>query len=115
MIRKGKLGSYSAAFKKRAIALGREIGISHAEQKLGIKPSLLGKWVRDAELDQMTNKKEKMSTEELELAREVQQLRKENTELKQANTILKEVAHSFSKDRPNRALRRSLNSQKKKK
>ena len=118
MIRKGKLGNYSQEFKERAIALGREIGISHAEQKLGIKPSLLGKWIRDVELDQTVSKKEKASTEEKEkereIARELQRLKRENEELKQANTILKEIAHSFSKDRPNRASRRSLNSQKRK-
>jgi transposase-like protein len=113
MLRKRKLGWYPAQFKERAIALGREIGCSHAEQKLGMEPSLLGKWIREEELKQVV-KKEKPSTEELELARELQRLKRENQELKQANTILKEIAHSFSKDRPNRALRRSLNSQKKK-
>jgi transposase-like protein len=113
MLKKRKLRRYPTQFKERAIALGQEIGCSHAEQKLGIKPTLLGKWIQEEELKQVV-KKENPSPEELELARELQKLRRENTELKQANTILKEIAHSFSKDRPNRALRRSLNSQKKK-
>jgi len=113
MLRKKKLGGYPTQFKERAIALAREIGCAHAEQKLGMKPSLLGKWIQEEEL-KLVVKKENPSPEELELARELQRLKRENQELKQANTILKEIAHSFSKDRPNRASRRSLNSQKRK-
>jgi transposase-like protein len=115
----GKGARYPLEFKERAIGLGREIGVSHAGQKLGMDSSLLGKWIRGKDLEMTVKKEPKESPEAkaaaLAAAREIQKLKRENDELKKANQILKAVAELFSKDPLQFNSGRSLNSPSKKK
>ena len=114
-VRIGKKGSwYSPEFRERAIILGREIGASHAGEKLGVECSLLSKLIQGKDLGMTVNKDDSASAESksaaLAAAKEIQKLRRENEELKKANFILKEVATFFSKDPLQFDSRRSLNS-----
>lgn len=119
MVRKAKWAHYPLEFKERAIVLGREIGPSHAGEKLGVDSSLLGKWIQGKDLEMAVKKDPKASAEAKDAAavaaKEIQKLRRENEELKKANHILREVASFFSKDPLPSSSRRSLNSQNKKK
>lgn len=119
MVWKAKWVHYPLEFKERAIVLGREIGPSHAGEKLGVDPSALGKWMKAKDLEMAVKKDPKASAEAKDAARaaakEIQKLKRENEELKKANFILKEVASFFSKDPLQSSSRRSLNSQNKKK
>lgn len=104
-------GWYPLEFKRRAIALAREIGSSQAGPKLGIAADTLNVWIWLEDNGRKVTKQDTPEQRAAKLAeRELQKLRRENEELKKANFILKEVAKVFSKDRSNSDLRRSLNS-----
>ena len=114
MVWKAKWAHYPLEFRERAIGLGREIGPSHAGDKLGVDPGLVGRWIKAKDLEMVVKKDSKATAEAKDAAqaaaKEIQKLRRENAELNQANFILKEVASFFSKDPLPSSSRRSLNS-----
>jgi len=114
MVRKAKWAHYPPLFREKAIVLGREIGPSHAGDKLGIERSLVCKWMKAKDLEMAVKKDPKASAESkaaLEAAaKEIRKLKRENDELKKANYVLKEVASFFSKDPLPSSSKGSLNS-----
>jgi transposase len=89
---------YSKEFKLDAIALVNEQGYSRAEaaRNLGISPSQLGRWVREAEKDDghAFRGNGKLTPEQLEL----RQLKEENRKLKMEREILKKAAAFFAQE-----------------
>jgi transposase-like protein len=45
---KQKRRSYDTSFKEQAVALGKEIGMAEATEKLGLNKQNLGVWTRDS-------------------------------------------------------------------
>ena len=89
---------YSKEFKLDAIALVNEQGYSRAEaaRNLDISPSLLGKWIREAEKDDglAFRGNGKLTPEQLEL----RQLKEEVRKLKMEREILKKAAVFFAQE-----------------
>ena len=89
---------YSKEFKLDAISLVNEQGYNNAEaaRNLGISPSLLGKWIREAEKgDGLAFRGNgKLTPEQLE----IRQLKEENRKLKMEREILKKAAVFFAKE-----------------
>jgi transposase len=88
---------YTDDFKHRAVELAKEIGISPAEQRLGIPAGNIRNW-RDK-----INKFGKVSRTDTKSPNEpvedrLRRLERENSELKKANLILKSAAAFFSQD-----------------
>ena len=113
MTKRARYSGHSHEFRRRAIDLGHEIGITSAAEKLGVSSTVLQKWAnRDAKGMLMRGKKKSTPEEKSAAlaAAEIKKLRRENEDLKKANWILREVAQIFSKDRLDSDLKRSLNS-----
>ena len=104
---------YKVEFKRKAVALGEEIGTTRAARKLGVGPDTLRMWIKRGVREvNMQRKNTPEAKAALEAANEIKKLKRENEELKKANLILRELASVFSKDRPNTDLEWSLNSSK---
>jgi transposase len=89
--------SYTDEFKKEAVALAKEIGISKAARQLGISDSNIHGWRAKQEGRPRSNNKPatQLATDEQQ---ELKALRKEVAELKKVNFILKQAAAFFSQD-----------------
>ena len=89
---------YSEEFKKDAADLVKTAGYSRAEaaRRLGISPSILGRWVREAESDDKA--REAGQPTEKDLKAEIQRLRAENKRLEMEREILKKAAAFFAKE-----------------
>ena len=89
---------YSKEFKLDAISLVNEQGYNNSEaaRNLGISPSLLGKWIREAEKgDGLAFRGNgKLTPEQLE----IRQLKEENRKLKMEREILKKATVFFAKE-----------------
>jgi transposase len=89
---------YSKEFKLDAISLVNEQGYNNAEaaRNLGISPSLLGKWIREAEKGDVLafRGNGKLTPEQLE----IRQLKEENRKLKMEREILKKATVFFAKE-----------------
>lgn len=87
---------YTPEFKRDAISLVADNGYSRAEaaSRLGISPSILGRWVRESEAD--AKAKETGEPTEKELRSEIQRLRAENKRLQMEREILKKAAAFFA-------------------
>ena len=89
---------YSKEFKLDAISLVNEQGYNNVEaaRNLGISPSLLGKWIREAEKgDGLAFRGNgKLTPEQLE----IRQLKEENRKLKMEREILKKATVFFAKE-----------------
>jgi transposase len=86
---------YTNEFKKQAIELAAQVGLSKAAKDLGVSDTNLYKWRKDFSGTVSEQEKVKISDKELE---ELKTLRKENSELKKVNYILKSAAAFFSQD-----------------
>lgn len=93
-----KRRSFSKEFKIEAVRLITESGqsISQVGRDLGIRDTLLGRWKKEFEQDQVAAfpGKGHLKPEEEELRR----LRRENERLRMERDILKKAAAIFSKD-----------------
>lgn len=90
-----KRKSYTPEFKKDAITLAKEIGVTEAADKLGIPNfQTLGAWVRyDKKIT------ENAEFKELEAAKtEIKKLRKELEHEKKCTAILRDAAAFFCQD-----------------
>jgi transposase len=89
---------YSKEFKLDAISLVNEQGYNNAEaaRNLGLSPSLLSKWIREAEKgDGLAFRGNgKLTPEQLE----IRQLKEENRKLKMEREILKKATVFFAKE-----------------
>lgn len=90
---------YTKEFKLDAISLVLDQGLMIAEagRSLGIRANMLGRWVRESQVDtngQAFRGNEKLTPEQEEIRR----LRIENKQLKLERQILKEVAVFFAKE-----------------
>ena len=89
---------YTKEFKLDAIALVDEQGYSRVEaaRNLDVSPSLLGRWIREAEKDDghAFRGNGKLTPEQLELRR----LKEENRKLKMEREILKKAAVFFAQE-----------------
>jgi len=86
--------TYTAEFKRDAIALASRDGVSKASEALGVASSMLYRWRREAREDgeEAFRGKGIMTAEQAELAR----LRRENAGLKEEKEILKKALTIFS-------------------
>ena len=89
---------YSEEFKKDAVDLFKSASYSRAEvaRRLGISPSILGRWIGEAESDNKA--REAGHPTEKELKAEIQRLRAENKRLEMEREILKKAAAFFAKE-----------------
>ena len=89
--------SYTPEFKAGAVALVLEEGRSmHGVAKdLGLTPSALERWVKQARADRGEGPPEALTTTERE---ELLRLRRENRKLQMERDILKKAAAFFAKD-----------------
>lgn len=98
---------YDEEFKKQAIRLAKEIGVSAAAAELTIPKGTLGTWVRKAregEID--TGSGTRLPEESLNLAQQLQaankrikELEKKNRELEELNEFLEEASTFFAANR----------------
>jgi transposase len=90
--------TYSAEFKREAVALVVQQGLSFVEaaRRLGIRDSLLRKWkaALEAQGDQAFPGKGQQNAQEAELAR----LRRENEQLRMERDILKKATAFFARE-----------------
>jgi transposase len=90
--------TYTAEFKREAVAMVVQQGLSFAEvaRRLGIRDTLLRKWkdALDAQGDQAFPGKGQQTAVEAELAR----LRRENEQLRMERDILKKATAFFAKE-----------------
>ena len=86
--------TYTAEFKRDAVALAERDGVPQAAQTLGINENILYRWRREARQDgdEAFRGKGVMTTEQAELAR----LRRELASAKEDNLILKKALAIFS-------------------
>ncbi len=86
---------FSNEFKREAVRLFRESGkkITSMARELGVRPSVLGSWVKIVESEEKTG----LSPQELE---ELKQLRKENARLKEEVEILGKATAFFASRKP---------------
>ena len=94
---KRKRRSFEPEFKVEAVRLVLEEGrsVNGVAKDLGIYPSSLGDWVKQAKVDQRKGPPDALTSEERD---ELRRLRKENRELKTEREILKKAAAYFAKD-----------------
>jgi transposase len=95
--RRQKRRIFSPEFKQGAVRLVLEEGKSRAEvaRDLGVHESLIGTWVRQAEIDAGKGPAGALTTTERE---ELARLRKENRELRAEREMLKKAAAFFAKE-----------------
>jgi transposase len=88
---------FAPEFKEKAVALVQSSGqsITLVARDLGLSPSVLGKWVRQAETDAGRGREGALTTDE---RAELAALRKENRVLKEEREILKKAAAFFAKE-----------------
>lgn len=90
--------AYDPEFKRRAIALARELGNAlQAAKRLGLPKHQIYNWIRSEEIKGI---REHKGEELVKLCpdEELRLLRRENEELRKANQILKQAAAFFSQD-----------------
>ena len=94
----GQRRTFSGEFKREAVGLIRERGMSiaQASRDLDVHPNVLRKWARDLEADprEAFPGPGRMKPEQAEIER----LRREVTKLKAERDILKKAAAYFAKD-----------------
>jgi transposase len=98
---------YDEEFKKQAIRLAKEIGVSAGASELGIPKGTLGTWVRrsrDGEID--TGEGTRSPEESLSIVQQLQEARKrikelekKNRELEELNEFLEEASAFFAASR----------------
>lgn len=88
---------FTPEFRAEAVRLVLEHGltVSQASRDLGLVPSVLSHWVKQARIDAGTGPEGALTSEEKE---ELRQLRKENRELRMEREILKKAAAFFAKE-----------------
>lgn len=88
---------FTPEFKAEAVRLVLEHGmtVSQAARDLGLVPSALGNWVRQARVDAGKGPEGALTSDEKE---ELRRLRKENRELRMEREILKKAAAFFAKE-----------------
>lgn len=88
---------HSPEFKAGAVKLVRDSSrtITEIARELDISPSLLGRWVRQAEIDEGNGPEGALTTSEKE---ELQRLRREVKELRMEKEVLKKAAAFFAKE-----------------
>lgn len=93
---------YPEEFKRDALALLESSGRSGAEvaRELGILPSLLNRWQREARGE--SSRKRAFTGHGVPRDAEMARLQKENAELREANEILKKAVAIFSLQGPKR-------------
>lgn len=86
--------TYTAEFKRDAVALAARDGVPKAAEALGIHENILYRWRREAREagDEAFRGKGVLTAEQAELAR----LRRENASLKEDKEILKKALTIFS-------------------
>lgn len=91
--RKRARRTYSAEFKREAVALVTEQGYSKTDagRSLDIPPNMIGRWMK--ELEQQSDG----TTLNADERDELKQLRRENRELKMETDILKKASAYFAK------------------
>lgn len=88
--------SFTEEFKREAIELTEKIGISKAEEELGIRGSTLRAWKKKLQSAGSESASGKKSYSELE--KENRRLARENGYLKEINKVLKKSTAIFSSD-----------------
>lgn len=88
---------YTAEFKAEAVALYRQGGKSQAEaaRDMGISPSTLGVWLKQADIDEGRGPQGALTTSERE---ELIRLRRENRQVKLERDFLKKAAAFFARE-----------------
>ena len=96
-VSKRKRRNFEPEFKAEAVRLVVEEGrsVNGVAKDLGIYPSSLGDWVKQAKIDQSKGPPGALTSEERE---ELRQLRKEVKVLKTEREILKKAAAFFAKE-----------------
>ena len=89
--------SFTKEFKEEAVKLVREGGLSvyRASKDLGLRDSVLRRWVKQYEIDHGGGPPGALTTKERE---ELGRLRRENTQLKMERDFLKKAAAFFAKE-----------------
>lgn len=88
---------YTDDFKRRAVALAKEIGAVQAARKLGIADGNIYNWENKLSKTGRLSKFDTKSPSEAP-DEKIRRLEKENSDLKKANIILKSAAAFFSQD-----------------
>jgi transposase len=88
---------HTPEFKADAVKLARASSrtVTEIAHELDIAPSLLGRWIRQADIDEGNGPEGALTTTEKE---ELQRLRRENKELRMEKEILKKAAAFFAKE-----------------
>jgi transposase len=82
--------------KADAVRLARKVGnVSKVARELGLVPSVLHRWVRQAEIDRKRDPEGPLTTEERE---ELRRLQREVGTLRMERDFLKKAAAFFAKD-----------------
>lgn len=89
-----KRRSYDTSFKEQAVALGKEIGMKEATDKLGLNEQSLGVWTRESR-----KKNSEVTIDELSaLKEEIKKLKRELDKEKKITAILKDATIFFCQD-----------------
>ncbi len=89
-----KRRSYDTSFKEQAVALGKEIGMKEATEKLGLNKQNLGVWTRESR-----KKSSEVTIDELSaLKEEIKKLKRELDKEKKITAILKDATIFFCQD-----------------
>jgi transposase-like protein len=89
-----KRRSYDTSFKEQAVALGKEIGMKEATEKLGLNKQNLGVWTRESR-----KKNSEVTIDELSaLKEENKKLKRELDKEKKITAILKDATIFFCQD-----------------
>lgn len=91
-----KRRKYSPEFKREAVALTKQPGVScrQVAMEIGINPNLLSRWRRETEPSSSEAFKGSGNPSDEEMAR----LQRENARLKKERDFLREAATSFAKE-----------------
>ena len=97
MVEKKKRRKYTAEYKREAVSLVLNAGMTQAKvaRDLDVPPSCLGTWVKQAEVDSGKGPAGALTTEE---KAELRQLRKDVKRLRMEREILKKATAFFAKE-----------------
>ena len=89
---------YTDDFKRRAVEMAADIGMSPTETKLGIPHGNIRNWKMKMQSEGRVSKTDQKAMTMEMLSEENHKLREELSQSKKANTILKAAAAFFSQD-----------------
>lgn len=87
---------YTPEQKADAVELARKVGnLSKVARDLGLQPSVLHRWMKQAEVDRKADPEGPLTTDE---RREMRRLAQENATLRMERDFLKKAAAFFARD-----------------